>query len=292
MKFIDDFKYMITDLVNPKPINYKTPIEKGVIDVSLIAEFDPSISESKIKEIAEDFKSIFNKVTNYRDSDIKTNNEEGHLIITYDLGNDEFVRVGIPPNYSLAYLPTIRKQKSIIKDNKIKPWVIIMTPHKKNENTQIFEPIKFTLWEFPSEIITFYPISQEICKKYKLQALPSAFKPIFIENKPAIEVINYPMLFKIKFLIEDMIKYEESVKQKSEEEKLWIEKLKEEDEKFRNLYKDTSNIFNESNIPGWGNNCFGKKVAEVIGIVKRSKNAKNNVDWIKQVEELIKKNNL
>lgn len=282
MKFIDDFKYMIKDLVNPE--THIDPLEIECIEISLIAEFNSNIPESKIQEIAADIKSIFDTITNFHHPDIKSKlSDLPDFALRYKVSDNQYVGFQRGANQSIFYLPTIQKRYlNNSKQDKSWNWVIEVKPYNRiKKNT--FEPIKFSLEKYPSEAMTFYPISEEICNKYDLERLPPHFRPIFIDDKPAIEDTNYPPLFKVKYLVEDRIKYEISKKQKYNRE-----------DDFDNIGEDIDNSINKANIPCWGNNCFlGKDISERIKLVKKFRDKlPNSVEWLKQVEELLKKYNL
>lgn len=144
------------------------------------------------------------------------------------------------------------------KNKKADSWRIKAVPYINNQTA------KFTFLEFNYELLGLEYIGNWICEKYELDKRQPTFNIFFSDGKPGIEDQDRPSLFKVKYLVEDRIKY--------------------------------AQIEN----PELENKIFGGNILSYINNIKNNKlvdknkisNKNDKQIWLKEVNKLVKKYNL
>lgn len=233
-----------------KPENNIKEPEWIVVGFSL--SFDSKYTKSELKQIGDDLHLIFlntHLLFNSRNEFLGGFNP----YLGYNLLHTSNMTKDVHDTILLAlYFPKIIKLES-------KRWKIEMIPHRKKGIT------KFSLIQLNTELFGLYTVSKWISEKYNVAiAETTSFNPIFIDKKPAIEEINKPNLFTIKYLVEDRIKY------------------------------------GEINNPQLDHLCLGESIIEYVNVVKKNKLLNPNrlpkkeeiTRWLSEADKLVKKYNL
>jgi len=244
--------------------------EKGWINLRLSIFWDVKNNkenfESEIVKIGQDMGSIF-----LNTKIIFNSNGEYMGTMNPYLGIDSVISCAKNTQYQIVeslsafYMVEINKQINgewhhiaDCKKKKADKWRIEIKPIIKNK------PKEFSLNKFNYELLGLVPLSDWVCKRYDYSAQAPSFNIIFIDGKPGIEEHDNPRLFKLRYLVEDRIKY------------------------------------GELNNPKLDKQLFGGSILDFIANVRNNKlfnktrfaTQEERNTWLTEVDKLIKKYNL